>query len=455
MRDLITDALKAAAGADYAEIRLQRGESSNLSFLGQRVDQVGRTTGLGGNVRALARGGWGFVSFNDLKDLRANVELAVRQARLAGAETSQLAPIAPVVAVAPARLRKDPRQVPLAEKKRLLDEYNELIWRASDKIQTSILRYADGAATVYFANTEGSYIEQEHLDMSLLVGAIARDGNDVQQAYLSAGESDDYGAMEQRHAEVEDAARRAVNLLSAKPVKGGMYTVVIDPYLTGVFIHEAFGHLSEADHVYENERLRELMQLGRRFGPAELNVFDGAAEPGLRGSYAYDAEGAPAQKTYLIREGVLVGRLHSRETAGKMGELPTGNARALNSSHPPLVRMTNTAIEAGSVPFDQMISDIKLGIYAKDAHGGETSMEMFTFAAAQSFMIRDGKLAEEVRGVNLTGNLFETLTNIEAIGNDFCWARPGGGCGKGGQSPLPVDHGGPHVRIRNVVVGGE
>jgi TldD protein len=138
-----------------------------------------------------------------------------------------------------------------------------------------------------------------------------------------------------------------------------------------------------------------------------------------------------------------------------MGEAPTGNARAINYQFPPLVRMTNTAIENGTVPFEDMLADIQLGIYAKDAYGGETTMEMFTFSAAQAFMIRNGQIAEEVRGVNLTGNVFETLANIEAIGNDFRWNHSGGGCGKGGQSPLPVDEGSPHIRVRNVVVGGE
>jgi TldD protein len=177
--------------------------------------------------------------------------------------------------------------------------------------------------------------------------------------------------------------------------------------------------------------------------------------PGLRGSYRYDSEGVPAQKTYLIRDGILEGRLHSRETAGRMGEGLTGNARALNHQHPPLVRMTNTAIDNGSVPFEEMLAGIETGIYAKNAYGGETSMEMFTFSAAQAFMIRNGRLAEEVRGVTLTGNVFETLSNVEAIGNDFAWGHSGGGCGKGGQGPLPVETGSPHVRIRGVVVGGE
>ncbi len=455
MRDQLADALKAGAGADYVEIRLQRSASTHLSYRGREIEQVGRATGLGGAVRALVKGGWGFVCFNDLADLRSSVELAVHQARLVGREESRFAPAEPVVDSVWPALGKDPRLIPLSEKKRLLDEYNEVIWRTSDKIQTSIIRYHDLSRFSYFANSEGSYIEQEMVDMSLVIVAVARDGGDVQQAFLSRGSATDFGALENLHAEVEDVARRAVRLLSAQPVKGGTYTVIIDPRLAGVFIHEAFGHLSEADHVYENERLRELMQLGRRFGPPELNVFDGAAVPGLRGSYRYDDEGVPAQKSYLIREGVLVGRLHSRETAGKMSEAPTGNARAINYQFPPLVRMTNTAIENGTVPFEDMLADIKLGIYAKDAYGGETTMEMFTFSAAQAFMIRNGQIAEEVRGVNLTGNVFETLANIEAIGNDFRWNHSGGGCGKGGQSPLPVDEGSPHIRVRNVVVGGE
>jgi len=230
--------------------------------------------------------------------------------------------------------------------------------------------------------------------------------------------------------------------------------VVLDPILAGVFVHEAFGHLSEADFVYENERMRELMVLGKKFGRPELNIIDGAAVPDLRGSFKYDDEGTPATKTYLIKEGVLVGRLHSRETAAKMGEKPTGNARAVSYRFPPIVRMTNTYIEPGNTSFEEMIADIKEGVYARNWYGGTTSMEMFTFSAGEAFMIRNGKLAELVRPVVLTGNVFETLQNIDAIGNDLDMNQ-GGGCGKGGQSPLPVSNGSPHIRIQKCLVGGK
>lgn len=206
--------------------------------------------------------------------------------------------------------------------------------------------------------------------------------------------------------------------------------------------------------IYENPELLEVMTLGRRFGPETLQIFDGAAPEGHRGSYAYDDEGVPATTTALITDGVLTGRLHSRETAGKLGETPTGNARCLDFHYPPIVRMTNTWIASGQTPAADLIQGIDRGVFARNWLGGMTNGEMFTFSAGEAWMIRNGELAEPVRDVTLSGNVFSTLAAIEAIGDDFVWDESGG-CGKGGQSGLPVGCGGPSLRIRDVVVGGE
>jgi len=438
--------------ADYIEARLEQSETSHLTYRGREMESVGRTSATGGNVRALVNGGWGFVSFNDFNDLPERVELAVKQAKLAGSGKSQLAEVEPVVDRVPGEVDKSPVTIPLAEKKELLDEYNDIIWR-TPKIRTSTVGYGDGRRRVIFLNSLGSYIDQERADVGLRLAAIATEGSEVQQAGLSLGSRGDFGLIQGLQRQVEQMAQRAVELLSAPQVKGGEYTVVLDPILAGVFAHEAFGHLSESDFVYENDRLRQIMTLGKRFGRPELNIVDGATVPGLRGSYKYDDEGVPATKTYLIREGNLVGRLHSRETAAKMKEKPTGNARAVNYHYPPIVRMTNTYIEPGSVSFDDMIGDIKEGVYAKNWYGGTTSMEMFTFSAGEAYMIRNGKLAEMLRPVVFTGNVFTTLSNIDAIGNDL-EMNQGGGCGKGEQMPLPVANGSPHIRIRQCLVGG-
>jgi TldD protein len=260
--------------------------------------------------------------------------------------------------------------------------------------------------------------------------------------------------LENLDAQVLGSARRALGALDLPSVRGSVYDVVIDPILTGLFVHEAFGHLSEADMAYENPDLLEAMSMGRRFGPEVLQIFDGAAPEGHRGSYFYDDEGTPANTTQLIHDGVLVGRLHSRETAGKLGEVPTGNARCLNYQYSPLVRMTNTWIGRGTTPVPDLFADIKEGVYARNWLEGMTNGEMFTFTAGEAWMIRHGQLAEPVRDVTLSGNVFRTLGDIVAIGNDFYWDESGG-CGKGGQNGLPVGCGGPSLRIKNVVVGGE
>jgi TldD protein len=450
MRDELTNALQSH-GADYIEIRVEENQATRLVYRGKRLEEVGRTSSLGGNVRALVKGGWGFVSFNNIHDLRENVRLAIEEARITGKEDFRLSPIEPIVDVTTA-VRTGSLAVSLASKKQLFDEYNDIIL-STPKIQTSSIGYQDSNKKITFANSEGTYIEQTRADINLRLTAIAAENGEVQQIGLSIGSPGDFTAIEDLQQQVKQMAQRAVKLLSAPQAKGGEYTIVLDPVLAGVFVHEAFGHLSEADHVYENKRLQEIMVLGRKFGDKHLNIIDGAAVPGLRGSYKYDDEGVPATKTYLIREGVLESRLHSRETAAKMQEKTTGNARAINYSFPPIVRMTNTYIEPGALSFEDIIADIKEGVYARDWYGGTTSLEMFTFSAAEAYMIRNGKIAELIRPVVLSGNVFTTLSNIYAIGNDL-EMNQGGGCGKRGQMPLPVSNGSPHIRINRCLVGG-
>ncbi|HSB65246.1 MAG TPA: TldD/PmbA family protein [Anaerolineales bacterium] len=456
MRDRLTEALKAAQNVEYVDIRLEDKTNTWVNFRGPDLDTIGSARTIGGIVRALYKGGWGYATFNDLADLPKRVSEACETAQLIGTGTTYFAPVEPVVDVTKVQLLKDFRQVPLADKKSLIEDYNHIVLGYHKNIQTSNIRYADSFKTIWFGNSEGTYIEEEVPDTNLMVTAIGRDGDIVQPGYETGGGIDGFQSVENFHEKARIAAQRAVDLLAAPPVSGGKYSVVTDQILTGVFTHEAFGHLSESDFVYENPRMQEIMVLGKRFGVSNLNIIDDGTVPGGLGTHRYDYEGVPTRKNYLIKDGILVGRLHSRETAAKMKEPVTGNARAVHFQHPPIVRMTNTYIEQGTVPFADMIKDIKLGVYALKAIGGQTAMEMFTFSAAYGYMIRDGKVAELVRDVVLTGNVFETLLNIDQIGDDLEWESNGpGGCGKNDQQPLRVGLGGPHIRIQNCVVGGQ
>ncbi len=450
-RDQLQDSISGLS-ADYIEVRVEETDATRLTYRGRGLDDVTQGSGRGGNVRACVNGGWGFACFNSLDGLRVKVMQAVEQAKAVGGDGTKFARVEPHVEVVPPTIINDPAQVPLAEKKRLMDHYNDLIWSV-EGIQSADMVYGDSRRKTYFTNTDGTYVEQEMVHVISRISAQSRDGSDVQQAGFSIGSNGDYKLMEGLDDDVLAAAKRAVDLLSAKPLQGGERTVILDPILAGVFVHEAFGHLSEADNVAENEKLKEIMYMGRKFGGKHLNIVDGAAMPGLRGSYKYDDEGTPASRTDLVREGELVGRLHSRETAARLGEQPTGNARAINHSFPPIVRMTNTIIEPQDASFEDLLEGVDDGVYVKNWYGGMTQHEMFTFSSGEAYMIRNGRVEEMVRPVMLSGNLFTTLENIDAIGNDL-EMNQGGGCGKGGQMPLPVSNGSPHIRIRNTLISG-
>jgi len=455
MRDRLTEALKVH-DVDYADIRIEDKTESQVLFRGPDLDNIGSSRVMGGIVRAWYKGGWGYATFNDLNNLEARVKEACGTAKLVGKETSQLASIEPVVDEIPASMEKDFRDIPLSEKKALVEEYNQILLHYHEKIQTSTAMYADSFKTVWFASSEGAYVMEEKPNLFVYLQAIARDGDIIQRGFKMTGGAEGYQMVEGFHDKATESAAKAIELLSARPVKGGKYTVVTNPLMTGVFTHEAFGHLSEADFVYENPQMKEIMVLGKRFGVENLNILDDGSYPGGLGTHRYDYEGTPTRKNYLIQDGILVGRLHSRETAARMGEGPTGNARSVHFQHPPIVRMTNTYLDVGNAKFEDMIKDVELGVYAIDMVGGQTAMEMFTFSAAYGYMIRDGKVAELVRDVTLTGNVFETLMNIDMIGDDLDWTPNGpGGCGKGNQQPLRVGIGGPHIRIQNCIVGGE
>jgi TldD protein len=461
-KNLLSDLMKRYRDrVDHLAIRLEKAEGTNILLRGDKVETLSEGISLGGQVRACHKGGWGFAAFNQLSTLVERIEEAIASAKMVGEEETILAPIEPVEIVCQIPLTgTDPRYVSLEQKKALCDRYNELLSGYSDRITTTSVRYGDTTQQIILITSDGALIEQSWADIEMRFSATARNGEIVQTGRETTGSRKAYEDLVNLDKQVIGSAQRAVDALNLPSVKGDTYTIVIDPILTGLFVHEAFGHLSEADMLYENPDLLEVMSMGKRFGTKDLQIFDGAAslpaeEGGIhRGSYLYDDEGTPATTTQLIKDGVLVGRLHSRETAGKLGEKPTGNARCLNYHYAPIVRMTNTWIARGTTPVNDLFSGIKEGVYARNWLGGMTNGEMFTFSAGEAWTIRDGKIAEPVRDVTLSGNVFKTLANIEAIGDDFYWDESGG-CGKGGQSGLPVGCGGPSLRIRDVVVGGE
>ncbi|MHB0935993.1 MAG: TldD/PmbA family protein [Armatimonadota bacterium] len=454
MKDRLHEALKRST-ADYAEIRFETLDTTGLGYRGTEVEQASTSCHAGGIVRACTKGGWGLATFETLDDLPRKVEEACRCAALVGKETTQLADAgAPEDAIVRAELVRDFRGVPLDEKLKLVTDYNNVILKTDPAIESTRVMYNESFRTVHYASSQGAYYQEERPRVTLMLMAVARDGALVQRAHDSVSSAIDYGVVLGQEATADDVARRAVALLTAPMCDGGTCTVLLNQALAGVFAHEAFGHLSEADFLYENPQMRELMYLGRPMGVQALNIVDDGSLGRTIGTQCFDDEGTPTGKTDLIRDGMLAGHLHSRETAAKMGARPTGNARAEKRDMPPVVRMTNTYIEAGEQSFDALLSGIDRGIYALDMIGGQTMLEMFTFSAAYGYRIENGQVGELIRDVTLSGNVFETLHRIDGFGNDLLIRETGGMCGKNGQA-APVTFGSPHLRVRDVVVGGK
>lgn len=440
----------------YLEIRVEQSESADLGFQGPDLESLNRRAELGGNVRALVGGAWGFTTFNSLEDVGERARAAIAQARLTGGGPVVLAPVSPIVDRVPLALVRDPLEYGLDDKVARIRDLNKVVLAFGAPITTSTAYYGDRRARIWMATSEGTAIYQERMDATAGLVAIARHAGGIQRRGYSSGSSSDASLPDLTEGTVERICRECAELSAAPKPKAGDYTVVINPRLAGVFAHEAIGHLSESDHISENPRLRSAMEMGRVLGHPDLEVYDTGLVAGSRGALRYDEEGVPGGRSDLIRGGRLVGRLHSRETAGLLGEKPTGSARAINYRHPPIVRMRSTYIGPGRQALAELFAGIGRGLYCIDSQGGQTNGEMFTFSAGYARRIEDGQAGELLRDVTLTGNTFKTLLDIEMIEDRLGTSlEAGGGCGKGGQAPLPVGFGAPHLRIREVRIGGD
>jgi TldD protein len=441
------------ASCDYAEFRYQETATTRLVFDGEGLKDVALGRARGGFVRVLQGGAFGVASFEELDRASEFLDRALALAKLKPGSFLAFAPAEINVDDVVVDVPRPAHEVDLDEKIALVDKYNELLLRP-DRIPATDTTYGDFFERRLFVNTEGAAVSITKPRANLSLRPLASEGGVVQMAIRNLGGLVGFDHFRGREEAVEELAAHAASLLDAEPATGGTYDVITDPLLTGIFAHEAFGHTAEADDVARDDNLREIMQVGRRFGSEIISIVDDGLCEGRNGYVPYDDEGIRGRKKYLLREGVLGGLLHDRETATRLEAEPTGNARALNYRYPPLVRMTATYVEPGKVSFEEMLAGVPRGIYARRAKGG-TGGETFTFTAEDGYLIENGRLTTHLRDLKLQGNLFRTLENIVAVADDFEMPEEGvAGCGKWGQSPLPVSNGGPHMLIKNVQIGG-
>jgi TldD protein len=319
------------------------------------------------------------------------------------------------------------------------------------RIRSCTISYLDLTGTSYFVNSDGTCIEQDKLYVWSRILASAKDGSVFASAREETGSTAGYEVFDVQTPEKVGAmvGKRVVDQLKAKTPKGGSFPAVIGPNVVGVFIHEAMGHLAEADLTLSGSVLFD--KLGKRIASDVVTVFDDGTVDGAFGSFKYDDEGVRTQKTCLIDKGTLTGLMHSRETAKKLNMKPTGNARAENFRVEPIIRMRNTFLAAGDSSFEELFEDVKFGYYLKSFRGGQANLDgTFQVGIQEAYEVVNGEIGEPVRSASISGNTLETLLKVEAVGKDLeLWP---GRCGKG-QTAFICD-GGPHMKVGEVTIGG-
>lgn len=449
-------------GASFVEARAVERDSTSIVLQDGNADKLFRASSFGLGVRVLADGAWGFASGNGASreqglELLEAALAAAKASRAGRLEEAVVAEIPPVTDHCATGFRIDPRSVPLSRKMEALAALDRAgMARGEGRIVNRVLSYGDGWQRETVVNSFGVSVTSEYVRTSATCTFFASDGQIRQSAYKRRAAQAGWELMEELEPAdfSEAAARRAVSLLSARKAPSGKFPVIFDPSITGLLTHEALGHNAEADHVVAGTSILE-GKLGDTVASPLVTIIDDATLPGSWGSYRYDSEGVPGQRRVLIENGVLVGLMHSLETAARLGTEPNGSGRAQDYGYRPLVRMSNTFIQPGTTPLEEMLKDIPLGVYLTGGQWGYVFCErgQFTCHAGGGWMIRNGELAEEIRDVSVAGITLETLANIDAVSDAFEMSMPGM-CGKCGQG-MPVNAGGPHVRVRELVVGGQ
>jgi len=443
--------------ADYTDLRYEENRKTRVSYRGRALSEVASYATFGGHVRAYADGGKAIATFSQPDRAEAMAASVAASARTAARHRDKPLRLAksPVVDEAfPISSDSHPASVSIEEKLRLAAHYNDMIL-AESSVVTSETDYDEFVSRRVFVNSEGSVIEYDVVIVNVAGRIVTKRGGIVQRVRFAFGGNEHFDHVVGREDDLRRSIEIACRLVDAQPAKAGRYPVILDPSEAGLFIHEAFGHLSESDSLQNNPAFRARLKLGEVLADPILNVSDNPTLAEFPGSYRIDDEGVRAVRTPLITDGKLTGRLHSRETAAEFSEPLSGNMRAVDAQYTPVVRMSNILIERGESTFEEMVSSIEDGYYLVGAKGGQTSGDQFTFGAQWGFRIEGGKVGPMVRDINMSGELFSTLKGISMVGDDVTFAERGG-CGKG--SPMQLNRmsgkGAPHIKIDEVTIGG-
>lgn len=443
---------------DFADLRVVELKGLRIEVADGKLKELRFINEKGLAVRCLISGRWGFTSTSILTSME--IEKACKRAyglaKSASKESREsfkpsCKPIKSSSIMTPII---DPSSIDVEEKLKLCSEIERVMRDASSNIKSTSSTYFELEESVYVVNSLGLRARYSIPSLIVSATAYASESGVIQRGHESHGGTGGFELLKKRDPKdiAQKASQDALELLNAKGPPAGKYTCILDPELAGVFIHEAFGHACEADIVLQGGSILEGM-LGKKAGSEKVTVKDDPTVKGLYGYLPVDCEGIGGSGTTIVDKGFLRSYLHNLETSAKMGTNSTGNARAQGYSSVPIVRMTNTFIERGDWNADELLQDLRKGVYAQGSHYGyvDPAKGEFVFKCAKLYVVGNGEQKQLCRDAALSGYTLDVLMNVEAVANDLSF-RPGL-CGKEGQL-VRVTTGAPHIRVRDVVIGG-
>ncbi len=443
-------------GADDGELFVERSVSESLTFDDGRLKNASFDSSRGFGLRCVAGEMSGFAQSTDLTSnslSRAASSVAMVKDGYDGTTSA-----------APARTNMklyddfDPTDNPVfALKVELLQEIDAYC-RALDSsvVQVSVTMSGNRRAISIMRSGGERYNDIRPL-VRLNISITAEKNGRRENGYAGAGGRQTYDSYIDPSfwkPLAHEALRGAKVNLESVPAPAGQMDVLLGPGWPGVLLHEGMGHGLEGDFIRKGTSAFS-GKLGERVASKGVTIVDDGTLPGRRGSLSIDDEGTATSRTTLIEDGILTGFMQDRMNARLLGVEATGNGRRESFAHSPMPRMTNTFMLAGKSEPEQMLSELKDGIYAPNFGGGQVDITSgkFVFQCTEAYRVRNGKIEEPLKGVTLIGDGPTVLTQIKHIGNDLKLDPGIGVCGKAGQG-VPVGVGQPSLYVENITIGG-
>ena len=423
-RDLIEEVLVAARrrGGSFAELFVEERSSTSVRLDDGKVEEL--TTGLdrGAGVRVAQGTSYGY-AFSNRLDRGALLQAAeAASAALTDGDAGGIVDLRSSEPGAVNLAQRAASEVPSARKVAWLEELNAAARGFDSQVVQVVGVYGDSLQRRLIATSDGRWVQEDRPRIRLVAQVIASRGDDnIQTGFEgpAACAGVEFMDVNTPRQVAETAARRAVTMLDSTPAPAGEMPVVLGPGCGGVLFHEAVGHPLEADAV-DKEASVYRGRIGETLASPLVTGVDDATIANGWGSYAYDDEGSPSQRTVLFAEGVLQGLLYDRLRADKEGVASTGNGRRESYANPPVPRMTNSYIVNGTSSPGDILAHTPRGVYVTAMGGGQVNPATgdFVFGVAEGFIITDGVVGAPVRGANLIGRAIEVMQAVDAVADD-------------------------------------